>query len=162
MTQQLNLYSVEYDFATDEWINERSWKLTDDIMVCSFNGMRCSAQDFDVTYTKAGRCYTLRRLRNESGLVQTIPGSEGGLSLYINIQQSDYTTYTLLGDYQNEAGIKVTVQRPFEVPNVELGVSAMPGYAAFIPLQLEIVSSIIALVFAIIYQKDVPSCKFHH
>lgn len=102
------------------------------IRECSFLGEDCNENDFVLTLTQLGYCYTFNSGINRSEIL-TIKGtgSRHSLQLLLNIAQGEYS-YSV----NRDAGVKVVVHPQGEPPRAEdFGIAVPPGRNAFIGLK---------------------------
>ncbi|NP_001171936.1 amiloride sensitive cation channel-like protein [Saccoglossus kowalevskii] len=104
------------------------WQLNDfTLPLCQWRGHKCFPQNFTHTFTRFGNCYTFNG--GDEYIDQRIPGAGHGLSVVLNIQQSEYTE-SLYGNI--EAGIKFLVHPKEEPPQIgSQGYALHPGTRAF-------------------------------
>ena len=76
-----------------------------------FSGRVCNASHFTPVFTKLGLCYTFNAGENETVLFAESTGTRSGLSLVINIHQSEYVSSDNF-----DAGVKVAVHPQTEPP----------------------------------------------
>lgn len=95
---------------------------------CTFLGVVCKEDDFEPVQTSLGQCYTFNSGRRKPILQTPSTGVRFGLSVFIDIEQSEY-----LASVSADAGVRVVVH-PQSVPPTPLdqGVSVPPGRNAFI------------------------------
>jgi len=77
-----------------------------------FKTSACAIADFKPILTQSGRCYTFNADLNKE-MYQVAGGSGNGLSLYLDVLQSNYTEEPESG--RIEAGIKLQVIPHFEL-----------------------------------------------
>ncbi|XP_064392817.1 acid-sensing ion channel 1C-like [Halichondria panicea] len=102
------------------------------ITACYFSGRRCSHSDFTTVLTDSGYCYTFNSYKREPSLITaTNTGGKAGLSVALNINQSQYVSSSSF-----DAGVKVVVHTQNEPPRPEsTGVGVPPGSNAFIGIR---------------------------
>ena len=100
-------------------------------MFCVFAGRVCNASHFTPVFTKLGLCYTFNAGENETVHFAESTGTRSGLSLLLNIHQSEYVSSDNF-----DAGVKVAVHPQTEPPLPDdIGVGVPPGRNAFISLR---------------------------
>ena len=161
--QLFQKYNISKDnFSLQSWLNTKNWHLTDSDMVgCSFAGKECSAKvsfprlpptnlvyfvylfkDFVPIITSAGVCYTLRGWNGTTNHTQTVPGTNGGFHVLVNVDQDNYTPFNCFGKQEYEAGLRVIVQPPSELPIPNTGSVVIPGFSAYLSLDLTKVETV--------------------
>ena len=101
------------------------------ILFCVFSGRVCNTSHFTPVFTKLGLCYTFNAGENETVHFAESTGTRSGLSLLINIHQSEYVSSDNF-----DAGVKVAVHPQTEPPLPDdIGIGVPPGRNAFIGLR---------------------------
>ncbi|XP_017337741.1 acid-sensing ion channel 4-B [Ictalurus punctatus] len=103
---------------------------------CNFSGQNCSVHDFNVVYTRYGKCYTFNG--NKTSPKRTRQGGMGnGLELMLDIQQDEYLPiWRETNETTLEAGIRVQIHSQDEPPYIhELGFGVSPGFQTFVSCQ---------------------------
>ena len=113
---------------------ERSQSLSEFILLCNFLGKPCDMER-DFTFSSLGfrNCYTFNGYFKVPPLETNGTGSSHSLFLVLNIDQSEYTSSSLL-----DAGAIVSIQLSSE-PNqaVDQGIAIPPGRVAFVGVRKE-------------------------
>ena len=114
----------------EELIVNAGHEMSDFIAYCSFMGRDCVEEDFVPLVTTSGLCYTFNPGNGKPVLQNNGTGVRQGLSVILDIHQSQYVSTPSL-----DAGVRVAVH-PQSVPPIPLdqGISAPPGTNAFIGL----------------------------
>ncbi|XP_022086804.1 acid-sensing ion channel 1-like [Acanthaster planci] len=103
------------------------------LLACSWRGKRnsCSAEDFSHVFTSYGNCWTFNSGKTGPVLTESYSGSGNGVSLLVDIQQSEYTETETI-----EAGLKIQVHDQVTPPTVESsGLALSPGVHAFMAVR---------------------------
>ncbi|KAJ7385393.1 hypothetical protein OS493_016475 [Desmophyllum pertusum] len=125
---------------SDDVLQVAGHQLKDLILSCTYNSYGCLYATPNLWtqfwHHKYGNCFTYNRGKDDHDrktevMTSSIPGHEGGLTLELNIEQSEY-----ISQLSQEAGVQVFVSTQNEMPfPYELGISAAPGYSTAIQLR---------------------------
>ncbi|XP_064618645.1 uncharacterized protein LOC135482501 [Lineus longissimus] len=103
------------------------------ILSCAFKGQPCGPEDFKVTYTDLGVCYTFTGITDgqpDSNIIKE-PGPASGLSLFLNTEGEEWTQ-----SWYGDEGFQVVVHQASDYPQPQAnGISISPATATNIGLQ---------------------------
>ncbi|KAM8975271.1 acid-sensing ion channel 1 isoform 1-T1 [Pelodytes ibericus] len=133
--------SPEYsdtDFDMMQITDWASHNLSEMMLKCRFQGMKCDPNYFVPVFTRYGKCYTFNSGQNgRPPLVTTKGGTGNGLELMLDIQQDEYLpVWGETDETSFEAGIKVQIHSQDEPPFIDqLGFGVAPGFQTFVSCQ---------------------------
>ncbi|XP_013360038.1 PREDICTED: acid-sensing ion channel 3 isoform X2 [Chinchilla lanigera] len=119
--------------------------LEDMLLDCHYRGEPCGPENFTVTFTRMGQCYTFNSGAGGAQLLTTSKGGAGnGLDILLDVQQEEYLpVWKPTDDTPFEVGIRVQIHSQEEPPVIDqLGFGAAPGYQTFVSCQKQQVSSL--------------------
>lgn len=133
---------------TPEELSAVGHQYKDMFVSCSWMGLNCKNGYFEKFWTqswnwKFGNCFTFNAGANQSGhslriLRTNMPGPNFGLSLDLNIEQSQYIDALV-----DEAGLKIVIHNPKQVPfPFDEGITVPPGFSSSIAIRKEIIERV--------------------
>uniref|UniRef100_A0A8C4NJT9 Acid sensing ion channel subunit 1 n=1 Tax=Eptatretus burgeri TaxID=7764 RepID=A0A8C4NJT9_EPTBU len=125
-------------FNMREFSQRTGHNLQEMLLHCRFRGKTCSADDFDIVYTRYGKCHSFNLGKSDKPLQMTIKGGTGnGLKLMLDAQQDDYLpVWAETEESTLEAGFKVQIHNQDEPPFMhQLGFGISPGFQTFVSCQ---------------------------
>ncbi|XP_071161145.1 degenerin-like protein del-10 [Mytilus edulis] len=104
------------------------------IFECIWKGNKCGPDDFEISLTDHGVCYTW----NKKDVSVSSPGVENGLRLKLNVEQNEY-----MPGPHNSAGLKFLLHDGSDIPMVhDLGQAVSIGSHVFIGVKLQEVNNL--------------------
>ncbi|GFT73029.1 FMRFamide-activated amiloride-sensitive sodium channel, partial [Nephila pilipes] len=97
----------------------------DFIILCSFNGEKCSLSDFNLHLDNMyGNCFTFNKANSSKPPLETsFVGPNSGLTLELNVQSDDYILLT------KSVGARVVIHDPYQEPTPQdQGINVSPGF----------------------------------
>nr|XP_029519890.1 acid-sensing ion channel 1-like isoform X1 [Oncorhynchus nerka]XP_046192582.1 acid-sensing ion channel 1-like isoform X2 [Oncorhynchus gorbuscha] len=125
-------------FNMREFYDRTGHDIKDMLLACHFRGAECSADDFQVVFTRYGKCYTFNAGgEGRTPLITTKGGMGNGLELMLDIQQDEYIpVWGETDETTFEAGIKVQIHSQEEPSFIDqLGFGVAPGFQTFVSCQ---------------------------
>ncbi|XP_075286384.1 acid-sensing ion channel 4 isoform X1 [Opisthocomus hoazin] len=103
---------------------------------CMFGHDECNSSDFQVVYTRYGKCYTFNGDRRNPRVTRQ-GGMGNGLEIMLDIQQEEYLPiWRETNETSFEAGIRVQIHSQDEPPYIhQLGFGVSPGFQTFVSCQ---------------------------
>ena len=127
-----NIFTEQFNqsVSLETVLREHGHKLEDGLILCSFDGKSCGVDNFIEIVTAYGLCYTFNL---DSSWTVSSAGTSHGLSLVVDIDQSNYMYYT-----SHTAGLQVFVHPQDEYPysGEFFGFSISPGYETQVAISL--------------------------
>ncbi|XP_055788311.1 acid-sensing ion channel 1-like isoform X2 [Salvelinus fontinalis] len=125
-------------FNMREFYDRTGHDIKEILLACHFRGAECRAEDFQVVFTRYGKCYTFNAGgEGRTPLITTKGGMGNGLELMLDIQQDEYLpVWGETDETSFEAGIKVQIHNQEEPPFIDqLGFGVAPGFQTFVSCQ---------------------------
>ncbi|KAJ8259336.1 hypothetical protein COCON_G00183480 [Conger conger] len=125
-------------FNMFEFYDRTGHDIKDMLLACHYRGLECGAENFDVIFTRYGKCYTFNSGKDGRPLLVTMKGGMGnGLEIMLDIQQDEYLpVWGETDETSFEAGIKVQIHNQDEPPFIDqLGFGVAPGFQTFVSCQ---------------------------
>uniref|UniRef100_A0A6Q2YE67 Acid sensing ion channel subunit 1 n=1 Tax=Esox lucius TaxID=8010 RepID=A0A6Q2YE67_ESOLU len=125
-------------FNMREFYDRTGHDIKDMLLACHFRGTECRPEDFQVVFTRYGKCYTFNAgNEGHTPLITTKGGMGNGLELMLDIQQDEYLpVWGETDETSFEAGIKVQIHSQEEPSFIDqLGFGVAPGFQTFVSCQ---------------------------
>ncbi|XP_077966757.1 bile acid-sensitive ion channel-like [Styela clava] len=125
--EKIKYFDTVYNGSIREFAIEKGWQMDEDTLVyCFTEDDECLPHNFTYSITEIGKCWTYK---NPPATRRA--GTHHGISMVFNIHQDEYSENVGWGNW--EAGVKVQIHSPHDVPEVdELGLAVPVGYMGFI------------------------------
>ncbi|XP_072021878.1 acid-sensing ion channel 3-like [Amphiura filiformis] len=115
-----------------EFVENAAHSIDSMIVLCSYNGEKCGAENFTTTLTNQGLCYTFNSIANPEKLLVKTPGRAQGLTLILNAEEHE-----VVAAPRENIGFKMLAHPRGEFPNLEdNGIELATGM--HVPIRLKV------------------------